>query len=207
MKYVKYFLKQMFFPLLYAIMMMMINMSITMITEDLLWLKYMLFALSFALFAFIVCAVAFKDGQEAVKIRHMNDVERLNIIRTGEDRPLNVVKEYKPWKGFVSGLMVCIPLFILMIIHTIYLLTNPSSPTPWAGAVSSFIYSVVFSFFNPNLEVYKTCAQLSRYYYCLIAIPVFALLVGVPYMLGAKKQLLLYKSVEDKHKAIYGDKD
>ncbi len=208
MKYVTYFLKQMIFPLIYAVIMMMINISITIIGDHLMWLKYLLFTLSFGLYAFIVGAVAFKDGQEAVKIQHMNDLERLNIIRTGEDRPINAVKEYKPWKGFVSGLAVCIPLIILMIVHTVLLFTNTQSPKLWAGALSSYIYLIVFAYFRPSSEtVFAGYQGGLQYYYCLVAIPVFMLLIGLLYMLGARKQKLLYQSVEEKHKAIYGEKD
>ncbi len=207
MKYVTHFLKQTIFPLIYAIIMMMINLSIMMIGEHLLWLKYILYALSFGLYALIISAVAFKDGQEAVKVRHMNDVERMNIIRTGEDRPLNLVKEYKSWKGFVTGLVTCLPLIILLIIQTIYFIASPSSPKLWSGALASYLYGIVFSFFRPNSVVYQGLEQGLRYYYSLIAIPVFMLLLGIPYLLGAKKQMLLYKQVEDKHAAIYGDKN
>ncbi len=207
MKYVTHFLKQMIFPLIYALIMMMINISISLIPDHLAWLRYMLYALSLSLYGFIIGAVAFKDGQEAVKIQHMNDTERLNIIRTGEDRPLNLVKEYKPWKGFVSGLSVCLPLIILMIIHGILLLVNPSAPKLWAGALSSYIYIIIFAFFRPDsATVFTGLAGGVQYFYCLLAIPAFMLMMGVPYYLGARKQKLLYKSVEDKHKAIYGDK-
>ncbi len=200
MKLVKYFFRQMFFPLFYLLIMMMSSLAITVIDNNLLWLKYLLFALSFALYAVVIGAMSFKDGQEAVKTRHMNDLERLNIIRTGEDRPLDLLKEYKPWKGTISGLSACAPLIILMIIHTVCIIINPN--IKWAGALAGFIYILVFGFFMPSLDMVVTAGY---YYFSLISIPALMLTTGIPYYLGAQKQLRLYKKVEDKHREIYGE--
>ncbi len=197
----------MLFPLVYGLVMIMASTAISIISEDLMWLKYLLYVVAFIVYAIVVVAIEYKDGQEAVKIRHVNDIERVNIIKTGEDRPLNAAREYKPWKGFVNGLSPCIVLVILMIIQSICFLSNSEQPAMWAGTVASYLYIVVFAFFRPNVEAYTTMAQGLNYYYTLVAIPVFVLMMGIPYLLGARKQLGTYKAVEKKHNAIYGEQD
>ena len=104
----KYYFKQGIFPFIYQIFMAMIAFGILMI-EELIWLKILLAALNIALYLFIVAAVAYKEGQEALKVQMANDLERREIIRTGEDRPLKLHEEYKPWKGFFFGFIACVP--------------------------------------------------------------------------------------------------
>ncbi len=205
MGYVKYFTKRMLFSLVYAFTIIMLSMAIMIIKEELLWLKYILYALTLGLYSFVLIAMSYGEGREAVKIRHNNDIERLNIIRTGADIKLNVVKEYKPWKGFAIGISCCAPLILLMIIQSIFFLANPNDPQLWAGAIASYMYIVVFAFFRPNNVYYATLAEALNYYYLLVAIPVFMLIWGVPYLVGAKRQMRDYAKIEQKHKQIYGE--
>ncbi len=197
----------MLFSLVYSITMLMVNIAISIIDGGLLWLKYLLYVLTFALYAVVVAGVSFKDGQDSIKIRQANDLERMNIIRTGEYRELNVVKEYKPWKGFVSGLASCIPLIILMLLQAIFYLINPEKPALWPGAVASYLYIIVFAFFRPNNVSFTTASQGLNYFFNLITIPVYVLIWGGAYLLGAKKQLNLLARIEEKHKKIYGEED
>ncbi len=208
MKYLWQFFKKMLFPLSYATIMIMASMSISLLDETkLLWLKYLLYAVALALYIIVIGAIEYKAGSDEYKIRHLNDVERIKIVETGEERPLNLVKEYKPWKGFYYGISPCVPLIILMIIQTILLFTgNPEQPQLWPGTVASYIYIVIFAFFRPNIEAYTTFAQGLNYYYLLVAIPFHIILFGVAYLLGARREKKLYAMVDAKQKAIHGDK-
>ncbi len=200
MKYVKYFLSQCIFPLFYSAIMLFLGLAIKLISDDLMWLKYLLFVVVFGFYAVMICSISFKDGQNAVKIQHANDVERLNIIRTGEDRSLDLVQEYKPWKGFVSGLVVSSPVIILLILQAIFMLAG--TEVQWPGAVAGYVYFVFFMFLLPGkkIDVPKT-----YYFWSIIAVPIMMLLMGVPYLLGARKQKLIYENIKDKHKEIYGE--
>lgn len=200
MKYVWYFLKQMFFPLVYMVILSITSIGITAINNDLMWLKYILNAIVLAFFALIIGAVSWKDGEEGAKVLHANDLERRRIVETGEDRPLNLLKEYRPWKGFLAGLSTCVPLIIMIIIHAIMSSTGAGNG---AGAVAGFVYMIVFMFFMPDLNMTLTA---SHYYLTLTAIPIFMVITGVAYILGYRKIQKQYQSVERKQNQIYGDK-
>ncbi len=195
----------MLFPIVYGLVMIMLILAIRMINADLLWLKYLLFALNFALYSWLCMVVAYKEGVESVKVLRLNDVERRIIVATGEYREMNLAREYKPWKGFVNGLSPCVPMLILMLIQTVCYIINPVEPALWPGAIASYIYLVIFAFFRPNTLAYTTAAQGLNYYFLLVAIPIYMLMLGLPYLYGAKKQLGLLKMVDDKHKSIYGE--
>jgi hypothetical protein len=129
-------------------------------------------------------------------------MERLVIIQTGEDRPLDLIKEYKPWKGFATGFSICVPLVILMIIQVIAGIVNPG--TIKAGAIASLLYMVVFGIFKNDLETAFTPQSV---YLSLIALPVFMLITGISYVMGAKKIERQYQMIEEKKRQIYGDKN
>ena len=95
----KYYLKQGVFPFIYMLFMAMIAFGI-MAINGLVWLKVLLAVLNVGFYAVIVAAMSYKDGQEAMKALYSNDLERREIIRTGEDRPLKIHEEYKAWKVF-----------------------------------------------------------------------------------------------------------
>ena len=201
MKYIWHFLKQMIVPLVYMILLSITCLGITSINNDLLWLKYLLDAVVLVFFGIILGGVSFKDGEDACKILHANDAERRRIIETGEDRPIDRLREYKPWKGFMIGLSACVPLIIMLIIHACRISIDPTQTQ--TGALAGYIYMVTFSFFLPNLAV---TVSAGYYFYTLIAIPVFALMTGVPYILGYRKMEKQYEMIARKHREIYGDK-
>ena len=200
MKYLWYFLKQMIFPLVYMIILSITSLGITAINNDLLWLKYILNAIVLAFFALIMGAVSWKDGEEGAKVLHANDLERRRIVETGEDRPLNLLKEFRPWKGFLAGLSTCIPLIIMIIIHAIM---SSSGAGNGAGAVAGFVYMIVFMFFMPDLSMSLTAGH---YYLTLVAIPIFMVITAVAYILGNRRIQKQYDAVERKQAQIYGDK-
>ena len=201
MKYVWYFLKEMVLPLIYLVILSVTSLGITAINNNLLWLKYLLNVLVLAFYGLIIGAISWKNGELGAKILHANDLERRRIIETGEDRPLNRLKEYRPWKGFVEGLAVCLPLILIMIVHTILILIDPNRIG--AGALAGYLYMIVFMFFMPDLTMKFSAGY---YYLSLIAIPIFMVITGVAYILGYRKIQRQYEAVERKQNQIYGDK-
>lgn len=194
-----YYIKQAFLPFVYLIFMAMTAFGVLCIDTDVDWLKYILLTLNLGLYAVIICALAYKDGQQALKVRIANDIERREIIRTGEDRPLKLKQEYKVWKGFMSGAIACAPLVILMIIHVIlYYAAGPQYNG--AGAIASFIYMMFSGFIKISFEL-----QQWHYYFNLIAIPFLTLMTGIPYILGARKIQLQQDRIMARQRQIYGD--
>lgn len=205
----KYYLKNGFFPFIYQLFMAMIALGILSI-NGLVWLKAILALLNVGLYLFIVAAVAFKDGQEAYKVQMANDLERREIIRTGEDRPLKLHEEYKPWKGFLTGFISCSPIVALLIIHTVvYLATGTYTGI---GAIAGVIALMFFIFFRLDAaaaaETAETAAVVPWYIYygALVALPVIMLTVGLAYILGAKKIARQQEIIREKQRQIYGDK-
>ncbi|MBQ7348903.1 MAG: hypothetical protein IJW47_02800 [Clostridia bacterium] len=197
----KYLLKLSIIPIVYLLFEAMIALGILTIGDNLLWLKIVLSILNLGLYAVIVWSICFKEGEKALKVRLANDLERMQIIRTGEDRPLKLKEEYKTWKGFAIGLITCAPMVILLIVHTILISVNPA----WtgAGAIVNFVYLVFNAFIHLNLET--TVYAPWQFYFNLIALIIIPLITGISYMLGAKKIELQQEKIREKQRQIYGD--
>ena len=194
-----HYVKQAIIPFVYLFFVSIIALGIFMIPENLQWLRIILLVLNVGLYGLVACATAYKDGQDALKVRIANDLERMEIIRTGEDRPLKIKQEYAPWKGFLTGGIVCVPLIILLIVHTILV---PTTGATGSGAAAGFIYMFIFGFFR----VGAGAATPWMYMYSLFAIPVILLCIGVSYILGARKIQRQQDAIKEKQRSIYGDK-
>ena len=194
-----YYVKQSFLAFMYLIFMALISFAILMIEVP--WLKIILNIANVGLYLAIVCSASFRDGEMELRVRVANDIERKEIIRTGEDRPLKLKEEYKPWKGFVFGLIACVPLVALLLIHTV--LVNFVDPTlNGAGIASSLIYATFYSFASLFFGEFATW----HYYFTLIAIPIIACGTGIPYIMGGKKIEAQQRVIKEKQRQIYGDK-
>ena len=204
----KYYLKQGIFPFIYMLFMSVIAFGIISI-NGLLWLKIVLAILNVGFYSFIIAVTAFKDGQGAMKVLYANDLERMEIIRTGENRPLKIHEEYKPWKGFVCGFVACVPLLILLALHTVVYLTTGSMGF---GAAAGLIYLMVFVFFRLDISLSVedenfVTINWYTYYGALIALPLIMIVTGIAYILGAKKIRLQHEKIEERQRSIYGDKN
>lgn len=198
-----FYIKKGIIPVIYMLFMAVISLGILMINNDkLTWLKIILLILNVLLYVFIIGALFLKEGQEAVKVRHANDMERLQIIKTGEDRPLKLKEEFKWYKGFLMGLSVLIPLFVCLIIHTIIFISVGEEGSRLAGGIAGFIYFMIFSFFTMGEEV----LTMGAYYYLLICVPIFLGVCGLPYFVGGVRTQAQYDKILAQQKSIYGDK-
>lgn len=195
-----YYIKQAFVSFAYLVFLSLTAIGFLLIGNDLMWLKVIFCVLDVALYVFIVGAMSFKDGETALKVRIANDLERKEIIRTGEDRPLKLKEEYKPWKGFLSGAITCVPLIIFLIIHTLDLLVFKNGSMR-AGGFAGMLYMIVFDFTRIDLNVAATAYE---YYWTLTAIPLITLTTGIPYIMGAKKIEKQQKRIQSIQAEIYG---
>ncbi|MBO5714165.1 MAG: hypothetical protein J6R83_01930 [Clostridia bacterium] len=192
----KYYLKKAILPWVYLALMTI--MSLTVHAVESAVVKYFLMAVTLLLYLFIVALFAYKDGQEALKVRLSNDIERRTIIETGEDRPLNLKEEYKPYKGFVMALVASLPLIVLMVIHTL-LIPSSNGLSTGASKVANVLYSIVYNFFTwKSTTVYTS-------YFTLLYIPIMMIAMGIPYILGAKLIEDQQSQIKDIHKQIYGE--
>lgn len=214
MKRVKYYAGHAVFSFLYAFCTALTSAAVLCI-ENLVWLKAILLSLNLLLYICIVGAVAFNTGEKALKSRNNNDFERQIIIKTGEDRPLDLIGEYKVWKGFVIGAVACIPVVVLLLIHTISISIDPTKTG--VGAIASFLYMCVFAFFridviqtgwdsmDESLAVNATIAP-ELYYVTLLMIPILILTIGIGYWLGARKEELKTEKLRERQRLYSGVK-
>lgn len=193
----KYYLKNAFIPFFYLMFTGLTSLSISMIGNNLLWLKIILWVLNIGLYASVVFLTSFKDGQTAYGVRQANDRDREIIVKTGEYRELRITEEYKPWKGFFHGFLATIPLIVIMIIHAIVVAGDPTNLS--VGRIAGFIYMTFYSLFS-----YGTVTAYT-FFYTLVAIPCMICFAGIPYLLGAKKAEKNYEKANDLNSRIYGD--
>lgn len=194
----KYYLKMAFMPFIYLLFSAMLGLSIGLLNEDLMILEYFLCALNLALYAVVIGVAAFKDGQSELKIRMENDIYRQRIIETGEDYPLRRLEEYKPWKGYVIGLISAIPSVVLILIHFIMMVSSPKVDNTF-GVFAGLLNMVVFSFF-----MVKTPIPSWQYVFSLLYIPFILVVYGLLYHLGGRQMQKQYDKIEAIKKQIGG---
>lgn len=193
-----YYFKKALLPFVYLIFMMMLSFAVYSVKS--VAIRYVLVSAILIIYVFIVGGVSYKEGQQALKTRISNDIERRIIVETGEDRLLNTKEEYKPYKGFLVGFTACIPLLVLLLIHAL-LIPSASGTSTFAGTVAGIIYIVVYNFFR----VSSIPITLYTPFYSLLAVPVLMLVTGIPYIMGAKSIERTQKEIKDIHKQIYGE--
>lgn len=194
----KYYLKKAILPWVYLVFMTVLTLSVHAIKNTVL--KYVFMTATLLLYVFIIGVISFKDGEDALKIRISNDIERQRIVETGEDRPLNLANEYKPYKGFLSAIVVSLPLIVLLVLHTVLVPSSNGSTTVF-GTITNVLYSIIFNFFRSagtKLTAYTT-------YYTLLYIPIMMLSMGIPYILGAKRVEKQQEQIKKIHGQIYGE--
>ncbi len=198
----KYYLKKPLVIMVYLISSGIIASSVLAI-DGLAWLKLVLLILNFALFIFIFCGMAVRDGEKALRVRISNDKMRELIVKTGDDYKLDLDGEFAVRKGFFAGAFACLPL-VVMILLTLLARDGSATETVLIQAIQLF-YMVFYGFFNLDfLEVYKDVLY-SSYYWALVAIPVLTILHGVFYYFGARKVEKQQEYFKSTHRALHGE--
>ena len=164
-----------------------------------LWLKILLGSVLILFYLFVVFIVFFTEGAQALKIRHANDDDRYEMVKTGEERYINETAEYKPFKGFLMGGIVCAPMIIFLLIHVIIMLSGGTNL--FFGQAAGFVYTVFYCI--PTATI--TQASVWQYLYVLYALPLLVGVGGIGYILGARKQQAIYDKSEETKKKIYGE--
>ena len=125
------------------------------------------------------------------------------MVETGKLTEIDTVKEYKPYKGFIIGALICAPLVFILLLHLIIGLASGGTLNG-AGIVATFAY---FMFFTPINAFYTETLAFADYFIILYALAVTSLVTGISYILGAKKSQRKYDMIERKHREIYGDEN
>ena len=196
-----YYLKKASFFLFYLMFIDIIGLGIIAIGIDGLELPLALLSIGF--YMFIVIYMMLKEGKDSMRKLHANDVERLQLIKTGSCGKIDAHAEYAPWKGFFICFLAMSPMILFTIIHLILELCGTGVNA--FGTIVNFMY---LGFSCPyQCVVQGIYVGTSLFYIILYAVPLMIALTGVPYLLGAKKIGYQYKMIEEKQKRIYGDKN
>ena len=198
----KFYLKKAFFIFVYIVLTSFISMAIALI-DDQLALKVALLVANLALFVYIVCGMAYQDGQKAFKTRIANDKEREHIVETGEDIKLKRSEEYKPYKGFLIGFISCVPLLIILLIQ--YFTTGNDPAKLDTTNFANYIYFCFSAFANLDPSGVHEAVIYSSPYWALLAIPINMLAHGILFIVGAKKIEKQQQTVKNIHHSIYGE--
>lgn len=199
----KYLLKQAIMPILNLLFCITIGLAIFTIDEKMLWLEILLCVLNMLFFGLVSCVAAFKDGEKAYKVLLQNDLQRKIIIQTGEDLPVNRAEEYKAWKGFAYGAIASIPTVVLVAIHYLLQWLGQDS-TNLFGVIAGVYAIVVFGLFMIKGDLNSVAGG---YVWALLLLPYVSIVIGVAYILGAKKVERQQKQIKQTHQKLHGEKD
>ena len=193
----KYILRLTIAPLVFFIFFIIIAMGIQALNAGDV-LRVILGCLAFILLVLCLGGIMLKEGEDAIKILLANDIQRREIIRTGRDVEINVSKEYRPWKGFIVGVIFCIPLVIFIILFA----TNGVQE----GMLNfGKLTEVVYSPFYVLVGDFNKTTSLDVYIGAIFVLVCFPLMLGIPYVLGAHRRKNQTRIAEEMHKNIHGD--
>ncbi len=196
-----YYLKKFFIIMLYLISSGVIAAAVLSI-EGLAWVKLILLTLNFALFSFIYCGIALKDGEKALKVRMSNDKMRELIVKTGDDYKLNLNDEFTVKKGFIAGAVASLPLVLLILLR---LLTGESAIGAIIVQAIQLFYMVFYGFFNLDFLGVQKSVLYASHYWALIAIPFLVIVHGVFYYLGGKNFMRQQEKIKQTHRRLHGE--
>lgn len=198
MKKFNYLFKQTIILFVYLVTMMVIALAVAAIEPvNLTWLKYILFVLNIGLFLFITFKLIQKTGEEAYKLKHSNDIKRRVIAETGDLYDLNTIKEYNRWDGLYIGLIVCIPLFLVVLIGVILELCGVEQST--TDLINMIIYG---AFIVPVRAINSNANSL---WFLWTVIPV-CLTTFFGYNFGVYKVKKQFDKINATKEKIYGKK-
>ena len=193
----KYILRLTIAPLVFFIFFIIIAMGIQALNAGDV-LRVILGCLAFIMLVLCLGGIMLKEGEDAIKILLANDIQRREIIRTGRDVEINVSKEYRPWKGFIVGVIFCIPLVIFIILFA----TNGVQE----GMLNfGKLTEVVYSPFYVLVGDFNKTTSLDVYIGAIFVLVCFPLMLGIPYVLGAHRRKNQTRIAEEMHKSIHGD--
>ena len=197
----KYYIKNALFGFAYLVLMDLMSILVIFIGSA-VWKAIVAF-ISILFYCFVIGTVYFKEGETAFDILRGNDIQRRKMVETGKLTEIDTVKEYKPYKGFIIGALICAPLVFILLLHLIIGLASGGTLNG-AGIVATFAY---FMFFTPINAFYTETLAFADYFIILYALAVTSLATGISYILGAKKSQRKYDMIERKHREIYGDEN
>lgn len=153
-------------------------------------------AMNMFLYFAVIKNAYMKTGEEAMREKHSNDIERRDMLTTRRYRELDKVREYTPKKILIFLAPIVIPCVLLLSISTIIAIFggNPEG----LNTVITFAYAFVFSFF---VGISKTASAYFAWF--ALAMLVAPLVYG--YLSGVKKVCGEYAIAEKVKNMVDGE--
>jgi hypothetical protein len=147
---------------------------------------------------FVVISHSFvKTGEDAMRVKHSNDLERRTMLKERYYRELDKVGEYNNKKLIVYVLAMLIPVAVLALLSGILALCNASTyPVEFViQLLSGFVYSFAFGI-----------REGASAYWSLFASVIMVAPIIIGYIKGGKAVLGEYERIERIKQVIDGDK-
>jgi hypothetical protein len=195
----KYLLKLIIIPIVYVISFAFLTVGMASIDGFAPIVKSIISIILFIVFAVVIAAVMIKEGQEAYGILLTNNAQRRRIVETGKVVDFDASSEYRPYKGFLAGLICCVPLVIMVIMH---LIVAPAGEVSRISIICEMAYGLFFSIFR----TYMDTNALGFFLISAGIIVVFPLVTGIPYMVGAARRKLQQDNIRKLNDELHGVK-
>lgn len=195
----KYFLRLTIAPIVYFLSTAFIVLGVQAFPTLSPIVRIILNSIFIGLYVLCTFVVMRKEGELAFNKLLLNDISRRKLLETGEDVVIKTTEEYRPYKGFIVGLICVIPLIILIMLHLIVRVPGEISDM---GIYAEMFYSPIYAFFGH----YKNATESSLYWGLLIAIVFLPISIGIPYIIGAMKRRKQDQDIAETNRRIYGDR-
>ncbi|MCQ2387023.1 MAG: hypothetical protein MJ066_01070 [Clostridia bacterium] len=194
-----YYIKNSLFSFCYVIFSSVIAFGISLLKSE-NWIKIILLTINLLLFLVINFVLFNHHGIEGAKTMFANDLQRKEIIRTGKDLPLKEAEEYKVFKGFLMGVIVCAPLIIMLLIQSLIWIIGGEDASRIVGGIGVGLYFNFFAYFS-----FKDYLSIGSYYLSLFLVPLVSAFCGIGYIYGGNKVISEKERIRKKQKEIYGE--
>ncbi len=194
----KYLLKLIVVPMVYLLCFAFSTVGIASISGFNELTKCIICAFFLLFYIFLVAIVMIKEGHDAYDILLRNNTQRRHMVETGVVVDFDTQKEYSVWKGFTIGLICCIPLVIMVVVH---LLLAPRGETSSVSIFCEMFYGVFFSV----ARTYKNANEMGFFIGSAFVVVALPLITGVPFMLGASRRRKQQERVRQLNKELHGE--
>ena len=195
----KYLLRLIIIPMVYVISFAFLTMGLASIEGFPQIVKSIISIILLVLFIIVMSLVMIKEGHDAYGVLLINNAQRRRIVETGVVVDFDQSTEYRPYKGFSVGLICCVPLILMVIAH---LIIAPIGLTSRISIICEMVYGLFFSIFRTYLNTDAT----GFFIISGVILVVFPLIMGIPYMLGARKRRLYQENVKKLNDELHGVK-
>ena len=196
-----YYIKDILVNYVYIVVCSLIGVILCWATTDGLMEGYVcsiLSVINLALYCVVIAHSYMKTGEEAMRVKHSNDLERRVMLKERYYRELDKVGEYNVGKLLVYVLPVVIPLVLLGVLAGVLAIFSVDTYT------IEFILRIAYGFVYSLVFGIKAGASA---YWAFFAIIIMIAPIVFGYVKGGNNVLKEYARVERIKQAIDGDRE